>query len=69
MESVPATTFQKTLGEFLQRASRGELILVTQYGRPYALLGPPPAPEPEPDEASPTPKKRAARKRVAGGRA
>lgn len=69
MESVPSGRFAQTPGEFLQRASRGEKILITQYGRPYALLGPPPVDEPEP-EAPPTPKKRAApRKKVAGGRA
>ncbi|MFF8495213.1 type II toxin-antitoxin system Phd/YefM family antitoxin [Streptomyces albidoflavus] len=58
METITSTAAARRIGEIFSRAARGETFLITQYGRPYATVGPPVAEEPEP----PTPKKRAARK-------
>jgi prevent-host-death family protein len=33
------------LAELLERAAKGEQILITKRGKPVAMLGPPPAPD------------------------
>ena len=42
MEEVPAGYVNRHPGEILARAFSGESILVTSYGRPYAIICPPP---------------------------
>lgn len=42
MEEIPSGAAAKSLGQILERVSRGETIMITRYGRPYALLTPPP---------------------------
>lgn len=40
MDSIPSGEFLKRIGEYLERASKGEQLLITRYGRPYVLVGP-----------------------------
>lgn len=54
MESISSTEVARRLGEIFARASRGETINVTQYGRPYVTIGPP-------GDHPPVPKKKAAK--------
>lgn len=46
MDRIPSGKAAKTFGELADRASRGERIMITRYGKDYALLCPPPMPEP-----------------------
>jgi prevent-host-death family protein len=40
MADVGVRELKQRLSEYLDRAERGELVLVTERGRPKALLGP-----------------------------
>jgi prevent-host-death family protein len=40
MASVGVRELKQRLSEYLDRAERGELVLVTDRGRPKAMLGP-----------------------------
>jgi len=40
--TIQATDAARQIGRLFDRASRGETILVTRYGRPYAVISPPP---------------------------
>lgn len=42
MGDVGVRELKQRLSEYLKRAERGELIRVTDRGRPKAILGPPP---------------------------
>jgi prevent-host-death family protein len=53
MKRVQSKDFSNAIGAYLQRASRGETFLITSYGRPYVVLGPPPAEVEESEESSP----------------
>lgn len=41
--TISSTDAARALGDIFARASRGETFQVTQYGRPYCVIGPPPA--------------------------
>lgn len=40
---VPSSLMNQAPGKILDRVFRGEVIMLTRYGRPYVLLSPPPA--------------------------
>lgn len=42
-ETVGVAQLRQNLSRFLERAARGERLLVTDHNRPVAELGPPPA--------------------------
>ncbi|MYR11929.1 hypothetical protein GTY62_15215 [Streptomyces sp. SID724] len=56
--TISSTEVARRVGEIFARASRGETFMVTQYGRPYCVITPPPVEQPE------APKQRTARKRA-----
>ena len=39
---IKASEAARQIGHLFDRASRGESFLVTRYGRPLAVIGPPP---------------------------
>jgi antitoxin (DNA-binding transcriptional repressor) of toxin-antitoxin stability system len=39
---VPTTQLSHGAGKILDRVFRGEIIMLTRYGRPYVLLSPAP---------------------------
>jgi len=57
--TITSSDVARRVGEIFARASRGETFMVTQYGRPYCVITPPPADPPA------APKQRTARKRAA----
>lgn len=40
MITIPSSEFLQHIGEYLERASRGEQVQLTRYGRPYVVMGP-----------------------------
>ncbi|HEX5569597.1 MAG TPA: type II toxin-antitoxin system prevent-host-death family antitoxin [Streptomyces sp.] len=40
--TIQASEAARQIGQLLDRASRGETFLITRYGRPYAMITPPP---------------------------
>ena len=46
MDTVGAFDAKNRLGELLERAAKGESIVITKRGRPLAILGPIPAQKP-----------------------
>lgn len=45
MDKIGAFDAKNRLGELLERAAKGESIVITKRGRPLAVLGPVPAPK------------------------
>lgn len=41
MRQIPSGEFTKSPGQYLEQVVRGEVIMLTRYGRPWVLLSPP----------------------------